>query len=127
MNTELQIKYWIDGSGEDLSTAQILIEQERCMHGLFFCHLAMEKILKAVYVKIKNDFAPKTHNLIYLCELCGIELADEQTAFYAILMKYQITGRYPDNTTLSPGRTTAVQYYTKVREETAWLKQKLNQ
>ena len=65
---------------------------------LFFCHLAMEKFLKAVYVKIKDDFAPKTHNLLYLCELCGIELTEEQMTFYAILMKYQITGRYPDNT-----------------------------
>lgn len=126
MNTELQIKYWLDGSGEDLSTAHILIEQERFMHGLFFCHLAMEKILKAVYVKIKNDFAPKTHNILYLCELCGIELSEEQMAFYAILMKYQITGRYPDNSTQTPDRTIVVQYYKKAEEETAWLKRKLN-
>ncbi|HPJ36581.1 MAG TPA: HEPN domain-containing protein [Spirochaetota bacterium] len=77
MNKELQIKYWIDSSSEDISTAQILIEKERFLHGLFFCHLAMEKILKAVYVKTKADFAPKTHNLLYLCELCGIELVEE--------------------------------------------------
>ncbi len=77
----------------------------------------MEKILKAVYVKIKDDFAPKTHNLLYLCELCGIDLTDEQMTFYAILMKYQITGRYPDNTGLPPERTTVTQYYNKVKEE----------
>jgi len=127
MNKELQIKYWLDGCGEDLSTAHILIEKERFLHGLFFCHLAMEKILKAVYVKIKNDFAPKTHNLLYLCELCKIELAEEQISFYAILMKYQISGRYPDNTGHTPGRIIVTQYYNKTKEEIEWLKQKLNQ
>ena len=127
MNKELQIKYWIDGSAEDISTAQILIEKERFLHGLFFCHLAMEKVLKAVYVKIKNEFAPKTHNLLYLCELCGIELSDERMTFYAILMKYQITGRYPENTAQPPEQETVIKYYEKVMEEILWLKQKLNQ
>lgn len=117
----------MDGSGDYLSTAHILIEKDKFLHGLFFCHLAMEKIMKAVYVKIKNDFAPKTHNLLYLCELCGIDLTEEQVAFYAILMKYQITGRYPDNTGLPPERGTAIKYYKKVEEEFKWLKLKLNQ
>ncbi len=47
--------------------------------------------------------------------------------FYAILMKYQITGRYPDNTALPPEHATVMQYYNKVKEEIEWLKQKLNQ
>lgn len=127
MNKELQVKYWLDGSGEDISTAQILIEKERFLHGLFFCHLAMEKSLKALYVKIKDEFAPKTHNLLYLCELCGIGLTEEQITFYAILMKYQITGRYPDNTALTPDGATVMKYYNKVKEEIQWLMLKLNQ
>lgn len=127
MNKELQIKYWLDGSTEDIRTAQVLIERERLLHGLFFCHLAMEKILKAVYVKITNDFAPKTHNLLYLCEICGIELTEEKMTFYAILMKYQITGRYPDNSGFIPDLSTVMQYYDKTVEEMEWLKRKLNQ
>ncbi len=127
MNKELQVKYWLDGSGEDFYTAQILIEKERFLHGLFFCHLAMEKILKALYVKTKDDFAPKTHNLLYLCELCGIELTEEQMTFYAILMKYQITGRYPDNAGRIPDQAPVLQYYKRTSEEIEWLKRKLNQ
>ncbi len=62
-----------------------------------------------------------------ICELCGIELTDEQMTFYAILMKYLITGRYPDNTALPPEHAAVMQYYNKVKEEIEWLKQKLNQ
>ena len=127
MNVELQMKYWLDGSHEDLSTAKILIEKERYLHGLFFCHLAIEKILKAIYVKVKNDFAPKTHNLLYLCELCNIDLAEDKIVFFAILMKYQITGRYPDNTGSLPDSSVAFKYFSKTSEELSWLKQKLNQ
>lgn len=76
---------------------------------------------------LKDEFAPKTHNLLYLCELCSIVLTEEQITFYAILMKYQITGRYPDNTALPPERIAVMHYYNKVKEEIEWLKQKLNQ
>ncbi|PKL40549.1 MAG: hypothetical protein CVV44_02790 [Spirochaetae bacterium HGW-Spirochaetae-1] len=126
MNTELQVKYWSDGSHEDLSTARILIEKERYLHGLFFCHLAVEKILKAIYVQVKMEFAPKTHNLLYLCEISGIELTEELAGFFAILMKYQISGRYPDNAGNVHDPATALKYYNKTLEGLEWLKLKLN-
>ncbi|NJM94308.1 MAG: HEPN domain-containing protein, partial [Cytophagales bacterium] len=65
-SNEKQIQYWIDGAATDISTAELLIKERRWLPGLFFCHLAVEKALKAHYVKSLGAMAPKTHNLIYL-------------------------------------------------------------
>lgn len=47
LNIKNQIDYWVNGADEAFQTAEILIAQKRMLHGLFFCHLAIEKILKA--------------------------------------------------------------------------------
>lgn len=46
-----QIKYWINGAEDDLLTAELLIQEWRILHGLFFCHLVIEKGIKAHVVK----------------------------------------------------------------------------
>ena len=111
MNIAKQIEYWQDSSEEDIETAHILIEKKRFLHGLFFCHLAVEKALKALFVGIKKELAPKTHNLIYLSTQCDLNLSDEQQEFLAILMKYQISGRYPDSHGHQLDYATAILYY----------------
>ena len=68
INVQKQIDYWVNGAVEDLESAEILIERKRMLHGLFFCHLVIEKILKAHVVKISNEVAPRTHNLMHLLE-----------------------------------------------------------
>jgi HEPN domain-containing protein len=49
---EKQISYWIGLAMEDFEVAKILMEKKRYLHGLFFCHLVIEKSLKAIVVKI---------------------------------------------------------------------------
>ena len=41
-----QISYWIDNAKSDLVTAELLIKEYRFLHGLFFCHLSIEKGIK---------------------------------------------------------------------------------
>jgi hypothetical protein len=43
-----QIAYWRDGAAEDWRVAQDLIKRRQVRHGLFFAHLALEKLLKAL-------------------------------------------------------------------------------
>lgn len=66
INIEKQVEYWLNGANDDLEVAEILIEKRRFLHGLFFCHLVIEKALKAHVVKVTREIAPKSHNLIYL-------------------------------------------------------------
>jgi len=68
VNIQKQIDYWINGADEDIITADLLIREKRTLHGLFFCHLVIEKAIKAHVVQKIGDVAPRTHNLIYLSE-----------------------------------------------------------
>ncbi len=66
------VHYWADGSKDDLESAlSIFLKAERYTASLFFLHLAIEKKLKAAYVKKTRCHAPFTHNLLVLIEKLG--------------------------------------------------------
>ncbi len=46
VNIAKHIPYWRDGAMKDLLVARDLIDSGKIRHGLFFAHLALEKILK---------------------------------------------------------------------------------
>lgn len=125
MNIQKQIAYWINGANEDLSTAQLLIGEKKILHGLFFCHLVIEKAIKAHVVKNTSDVAPRSHNLIYLIELTNLELTDETQIFLGILMKYQLQGRYPDYNPVLPEQEQALIYLKQTNDLLQWLNEKL--
>lgn len=53
-----QVEYWQAGALEDWQVAVELIETGRTRHGLFFAHLALEKLLKAFVCRATLDLAP---------------------------------------------------------------------
>jgi HEPN domain-containing protein len=54
------IKYWIDTSEKDWEVSQVLFKQKKYLYSLFFAHLHIEKICKALWVKIiKAIIRPK--------------------------------------------------------------------
>ncbi len=120
-----QIEYWIEGSEDDLLTADLLIREKRILHGLFFCHLVIEKAIKAHIVKISRDVAPRSHNLIYLSERAGLDFDDEIQIFLGILMKYQLQGRYPDYNPVLPNKIKVNEYLENTKTLLQWLKAKL--
>ena len=58
VNIAKHIPYWRDGAMEDLLVARDLIDSGKIRHGLFFAHLALEKILKANVCRATKDLAP---------------------------------------------------------------------
>lgn len=76
------IEYWKRGADSDLDTAELLINGKKYLEGLFFCHLTIEKILKALIVKNTGNIAPKSHNLNYLSDLAAIKLTDDQSLLW---------------------------------------------
>ncbi|MCX6235941.1 MAG: HEPN domain-containing protein [Bacteroidia bacterium] len=125
LNIQKQIDYWIKGADEDIVTADLLIRERRTLHGLFFCHLVIEKAIKAHVVKRIGDVAPRNHNLIYLSERARLELDDPTQIFLGILMKYQLQGRYPDYNPVLPDQPIVNEYFNKTKELLQWLKMKL--
>ncbi|MFN3997477.1 HEPN domain-containing protein [Algoriphagus sp.] len=126
INIEKQIEYWINGAVEDLEVASILIEKSRCLHGLFFCHLVVEKALKAHVVKVTCELAPKTHNLIYLSEKSNLALSNDTLEFFGVLMKYQLEGRYPGYQPFIPDLRVVKEYLIETKKQLSWLKERLS-
>ncbi len=126
INIEKQVEYWIKGAAEDFEVASILIEKTRYLHGLFFCHLVIEKALKAHVVKITRRLAPKSHNLIYLSEKSELILNDQTLEFFGVLMKYQLEGRYPGYQPYIPEERIVKGYLKETKNKLSWLKEKLS-
>lgn len=89
-------KFWREGSEEAWQTVQALVSAGRFLHALFFCHLTMEKLLKARYAERHQQPAPPVHNLVWLAEQTGIALNEETRDVLAQMTKFNIAGRYED-------------------------------
>ena len=124
INVNKQIDYWQTGAEEELLNAKIMIENKRYLAGLFFCHLCIEKILKALVVKETKDHPAKTHNLKYLSEKTELILDDDQISILTELQTFQLEGRYPENFP-NPNSKIANIYYQETIKLHSWLKMKL--
>lgn len=93
-NLQEQVSYWKDTSLRDFETAKSLFKLKRYDACLFFCHLAVEKILKGVLVEKTNEPAPYTHNLSHLVEIAKIPVTKEQMAVLSTITTFNIAGRY---------------------------------
>ncbi len=125
IDSKKQIDYWQSGAMSDFETAEILIANKKFVHGLFFCHLCIEKILKALLVKETGEVPPKSHNLNYIQELSKIHITEEQRLLMSVLMKYQLEGRYPDYRPDTPSFDIINNYLTRTKELLICLSQKL--
>jgi len=101
-----------------------LLSNKKLLHGLFFCHLTIEKAIKALVAKYTKDFPPKSHNLILLIEKAGITLPKEFEDLHGILMKYQLEGRYPDYSPSIPDNETVNNYLEQTKNLLEWFKSK---
>ena len=91
------IEYWKLSATDDLEAIDFLLNGKKYVQSLFFTHLSLEKILKALWVKNnENNIPPKTHNLYFLYQECGELLDEDDTDFLQKLNTFQIEGRYPD-------------------------------
>jgi len=97
MTKKEHIQYWLKSAKDDLKTADQLFITKRYQHCLFFAHLHLEKICKAIWVKYnKTNYPPKIHNLNKILSQTPLLLTDEEKYFLEVMNKFCIAGRYPD-------------------------------
>ncbi|MBN1593070.1 MAG: HEPN domain-containing protein [Candidatus Coatesbacteria bacterium] len=125
MDLERQIKYWRNGSKEDIAAAEILINKGCFRHGLFFAHLAIEKILKAHVVRTTGEVPPYIHNLVRLAEVAELPLDAERLDLLRRFNLYQLAGRYPDQGKAQIDDGAAMDRLAQMKEMTEWLAAKL--
>jgi HEPN domain-containing protein len=96
MNIKEVIDYWLTSAEDDIRVAQHLYEAGDYPQALFFGHLYLEKILKALVVQETGTHAPYSHNLTQLAKKAGIAVDTELRDKLADITDFNIDCRYPD-------------------------------
>ncbi len=98
MEKQAHIDYWIKSAEDDEDTMHYLFNGKKYVHALFFGHLMIEKICKALWVK-NNELSvpPKTHNLLRLLRESNEQLEKDLEDIMSELNTYQLEGRYPED------------------------------
>jgi len=117
--------YWRNEAKEALEVAGHLYEKEDYSYALFFGHLALEKLLKALFVERKNEHAPPIHNLFRLSKLADIQVNENQKSTLMHVTTFNIEARYPD--IQRSFRRKCTKEFTQIQMENikelfAWLK-----
>jgi HEPN domain-containing protein len=68
MQTKQQyIDYWVNTAEDDWESVEILFQGKKYLHCLFWSHLVLEKLAKAIWIKTHEDnIPPKVHNIAWL-------------------------------------------------------------
>lgn len=90
---------WFSLAEYDLATAKAMLQTKRYLHVAFMCQQAIEKILKACYVKYLASTPPYTHNLLRLIKELTFksEMGDEMMGAIEELNSYYIESRYTED------------------------------
>ncbi len=125
LNIGKQVEYWRNGAIEDWQVGKELIDRHRFRHGLFFLHLAIEKVLKANVCNKTNDIAPPIHNLTRLADKAGLELTEGQQNLLAEANEFNIEGRYPELLLPVPTQEEVNNFMIRAEETFKWLTKQL--
>lgn len=120
--------YWQKSAAEDLITADALFKSKRYLPCLFYCHLFVEKIIKAIIVKVTEQPAPIGHKLSRLIKFTGLMLTQEQLNLLDDLTAFNIKARYEDYKFQMYKKATKAYtetYLKKAKELYLWLLQKI--
>ena len=92
-----KVKYWINLADDDIAVAGILSKEKKYLQASFFCHLTIEKALKALVANNTSEHPFKTHNLTKLAEQGNVfdDLSESQLNFLEELNPLNIEARYP--------------------------------
>jgi HEPN domain-containing protein len=125
--SEKTIQYWIDISEYDLQVAKSLLDKGHYLYVGFMCHQAVEKMLKALYVKRTSAMPPYIHQLDKLVDRVGLKMAmsKERNDFIDELTPLNIQARYPayrEAIYTLLGKEKAAQIIERTEELLQWLK-----
>ena len=116
---------WQAQAEYDLSVAELLYRQSVYRYCVFFCHLALEKQLKAMLIERTGDNdPPRTHDLIDIAGDAGIDLPAEYYGLMVELSKQSVAARYPEDSIYRYNEELAASTLSQVREVHEWLKSK---
>ena len=96
MTRQKAIDMWVEGAVDALDTCDKLFKSKKYHHSLFFLHLALEKIIKALYISKVDDSPPYIHNLKLLIKILKIEASDKELEQLDEISEFNVAARYDD-------------------------------
>jgi HEPN domain-containing protein len=92
------VRNWVAASNYDIKTAEAMYKTGRYIYVVFMCHLAMEKMLKALLANRHTELLPpKIHNLINLAHRAEIAPPEDLKEFLQRIDNVSIATRYPED------------------------------
>ena len=128
MGIDEDIQVWLRFADSDVASAEALHHNRQYLNALFHLQQAVEKTLKATFIKTTSTFPPRVHNLHELVKKCRLELTAEQSQLLEDLTKSYTDSRYPEQWGGSPpdiSEKKTEELIQATKEFNAWLKQKL--
>jgi HEPN domain-containing protein len=119
------IDYWLNSAKDSWETAMFNYEGKQRLAALFFFHLTIEKVLKAIWVKDNVSNIPTfTHDLQKLLSETSLNAPAEHYDYLSVMNAWNIESRYPDyKNTLSKIATDEylLSHYKKTKQLREWL------
>lgn len=88
------VDFWRQSAHSNFEAAEILFANKKYDSCLFFCHLAIEKIMKGLVVARTERAAPYIHDLVELANLASVTVSDKRRKVFATISTFNIAGRY---------------------------------
>jgi HEPN domain-containing protein len=117
---------FILSSEYDLTTARHMFNTGRYVYVVFMCHIAIEKLLKAIVAETTDRVPPRTHNLLYLGKLANINMPQDLFDFIAKINNASVVTRYPEDFSQlieSYPENIVKEYLENTEKVLTWLKQ----
>lgn len=118
------IDLWIEGSDDDFETMVAMLDAKRYSWSLFLGHLVIEKLLKAYFVKINEDYPPYIHNLLKLAIESKIEITDDLKYKLTTISAFNLNARYDDYKRSFQSKCTpefTFEWVVKIKELRLWI------
>ena len=97
MTKEQHINHWVDTAQKDWIAVESMFNTRNYLHCLFWAHLVLEKLAKALWIKThQENIPPKVHNIIWLLEESNIDFGEDMMRFLEKFNSFQLSARYPE-------------------------------
>jgi len=127
LTTEEHIAYWKKLADADLEVARGFLQRGYDLHYcLFFGHMSLEKLLKALVVAVTQEMPPRIHDLLRLAEKAGLILNEALTEKLDTFNSFNLEARYPDYKLAFYKRCTpqfTAEKFLQIKETFSWLQE----
>ncbi|OGG13730.1 hypothetical protein A2875_04085 [Candidatus Gottesmanbacteria bacterium RIFCSPHIGHO2_01_FULL_46_14] len=97
MTQEEVVAFWKETSDKDWEFSQeIYAGGKRYDYGLFFVHLSLEKLLKALHYHRKDSHPLAIHDLVELAKRAEVEMSQSQLSDLKEISSFNLSARYDD-------------------------------